>query len=541
MKKFYLKIVAVMMCAALVFGACAPSGSAGQGTGTGSEATRELRIGSFMAIQSLLPWRTTSDGDGYVLQQVYNTLLQMDEHSVFHGNLLESWEVADDNRTWTLHVREGMFWHRGNDLFGDELVQVTAKDVEFSINFLLDPENGAVRYAELSSSIESVEVLDEFTLRVVTQDIDVLFELRMSQTYVIPQRAFETGWDLASHPIGSGPYKFYEYVVDSHVTLVRNDDFYITPGLDRVIIQIIPDRTVAAIALQNQEIDIVMAILPMDLAAVSAREFLSIEQFGVGIPRNVTFNAMNPLFQDYRMRRAISMAVDFESAAANIFANEAGVELAFRLYGPISPERPGGDIDRFRAAAPPFDPDRAIREIEALGWSRGPDGIFEKDGQRLSFTIQVGNNDANRETLAVIVSSQLRAIGIDAPVQSVEWATHLDDMTAGTLEVQIGGGWTGFDGPMMIMHSHPTRFSPNPGYANDQVDALLQEAWRTLDLGARSEFLTQAAEIFIYEAAWMGGYLEYWQTAFNNRVTDFAGHASVFPPLTSHLRNVSVQ
>ena len=536
-----LKFFALMLSAIMLLGACAPAQPPGGGGAQPAGEIRELRIGSFMSINTLLPWRTTSDGDAYVLQQVYNTLAQMDQYSVFHGNLLESWEVADDNRTWTLRVRDGMHWHRGNDLFGDELVQVTAEDVYFTFNFLLDPENAAVRHSELYATIESIEVLDKLTLQVVTRDIDVLWELRMSQTYVLPQRAFETGWDLATHPIGSGPYKFYEYVVDSHVTLVRNDDFYIEPGLDRVIIQIIPDRTVAAIALQNQEIDIVMAILPMDLAAVAARDFLSVEQFGVGIPRNVTFNARHPLFEDYRMRRALSMAVDFEAATNNIFANEAGVELAFRLYGPISPERPGGDIDRFRALAPPFDPDRAVQEIEALGWSRGADGIFAKDGERLSFTLQVGNNDANRETLAVIISSQLRAIGVDVNVNSVEWATHLDDMSAGVLDVQVGGGWTGFDGPMMIMHSHPTRFSPNNGFADDRVDAYLQQAWRTLDLEQRGEYLTRAAEIFVYKAAWMGGYLEYWQTAFNNRVTGFSGHASVFPPLTSHVRNVSVQ
>ena len=182
-----------------------------------------------------------------------------------------------------------------------------------------------------------------------------------------------------------------------------------------------------------------------------------------------------------------------------------------------------------------------MQELEALGWSRGDDGIFAKNGERLSFTIQVGNNDANRETMAIIISSQLRAIGVDTNVNSVEWATHLDDMAAGVLEVQIGGGWTGFDGPMMLMHSHPTRFSPNAGFADDRVDAYLQQAWRTLDLEQRSEYLTRAAEIFVYKAAWMGGYLEYWQTAFNNRVTGFAGHASVFPPLTSHVRNVGVQ
>ena len=95
-----------------------------------------------MPVTTLVPWRTTSDGDGYIIRQIYHTLVEMNKESEFTPSLAESWECSEDGKVWTVHLRDDVYWQRGNELFGDELVQVTADDVKFSYEYYLDPDNG---------------------------------------------------------------------------------------------------------------------------------------------------------------------------------------------------------------------------------------------------------------------------------------------------------------------------------------------------------------------------------------------------------------
>ena len=115
------------------------------------------------------------------------------------------------------------------------------------------------------------------------------------------------------------------------------------------------------------------------------------------------------------------MAVDFDGAIQAIFANDAGIDLAVRAYSCIPYERPGGDTDgSAKAAARPYDTAAAEARLDELGWVKGSDGIRAKDGMKMSFTLQVGNNDAAREKLAVIIASQFKAIGVDCTAKTAE-------------------------------------------------------------------------------------------------------------------------
>ena len=371
-----------------------------------------LKIGTYMPVTTLVPWKTTSDGDGYIIRQIYHTLLEMNKQSEFTPSLAASWECSEDGKVWTFHLRDDVYWQTGNDLFGDEKVQVTAEDVKFSYEYYLDPAHESVRYTDLMNTIDKIEVVDDFTIKFYTKDIDVLFEYRMYQNYIIPKKGIEENWDFAAFPVGSGAYKFVEHVVDTRVVLEKNEDFWQEPALDKVEYRIITDKSVSSIALQNKEIDIALAILPTELKAILSKDYLTVDNTGSSL-RWVGFNCKDELFKDPELRKALMMAVDVDGAVKAVYANDAGVDLAVRGYSVVTPERPGYDGELCKAATPAYDPKTAQEKLESLGWQKGSDGIYEKDGQKLKFTLQVGNNDANREKMAVIVSSQLKAIGID--------------------------------------------------------------------------------------------------------------------------------
>ena len=548
LKKKWMSLIALALASVMLLSACAKNGGNDQkdnnddggGTSTGGEVVKdanELVIGTYMPVTTLVPWKTTSDGDGYILRQIYHTLVEMDQDSNFVPSLATEWKCSEDGMTWTVKIRDDVYWQTGNGLF-DEKVKVTAEDVKFSYEYYLDPANGSVRYTELSKTLKEINVVDEQTVQFVTNDIDVLWEYKMYQNYIIPRQAVEQNWDLENKPVGSGAYKFVEHVIDSQVVLERNDEFYKEPALDKVIFKIISDKSVSAIALQNQEIDMCLSVLPTEVGNIVNKDHLEPRASEIGSYRWIGFNCKYEFFQDAELRRALTMAVDMNSAVEAIFKNDAGVTLAKRAYGPISYERPGGDEERFKAACIEYDPKEAEKLLDELGWKKGSDGIRAKDGQKLSFTLQVGNNDSNRENLAVVVSSQMKAIGVDCTAQTVEWGTHTDDIKNGNVQMYILGGYSNLDGPYRLMHTSDT-MSPNCGYSNPEVDALLDEAWRTVDIDERSELQTQAAEIFIADAPHIFGYFEYSQMGVSKAVTDFE-QASVYRSLCNEFRNVGV-
>lgn len=512
--------------------AAAPAASADNGE-------KVLKIGTYMPVTTLVPWKTTSDGDGYIIRQIYHTLLEMNKQSEFTPSLATSWECSEDGKVWTFHLRDDVYWQTGNDLFGDEKVQVTAEDVKFSYEYYLDPANESVRYTDLSGTIDKIEVVDDFTIKFYTKDIDVLFEYRMYQNYIIPKKGIEENWDFAAFPVGSGAYKFVEHVVDTRVVLEKNEDFWKEPALDKVEYRIITDKSVSSIALQNQEIDISLAILPTELAAILSKDYLTVDDTGSSL-RWVGFNCKDELFKDPELRKALIMAVDVDGAVKAVYTNDAGVDLAVRGYSVVTPERPGYNGDICKAVTPTYDPKAAQEKLESLGWKKGSDGIYEKDGQKLKFTLQVGNNDANREKMAVIVSSQLKAIGVDCTAQTVEWGTHTSDIKDGNVQMYILGGYSNLDGPLRLMHTNEALYSPNCGYSDPALDEVLDEAWRTTDYAARCELIAKASEMFASGVPHLADWYEYSQTGYNVRVKDF-DYATVYQALCSTERNVTVE
>lgn len=553
LKKRLSSLVALSLAAMMLLSACKGNtdnntdqpndeGNAGKEpntsqTGEVVKDANELVIGTYMPVTTLVPWKTTSDGDGYIIRQIYHTLVEMDQHSNFVPSLATEWECSEDGLTWTVKIRDDIYWQTGNGLF-DEKVKVTAEDVKFSYDYYLNPDNGSVRYTELSKTLKEVKVVDPTTVQFITNDIDVLWEYKMYQNYIIPKKAIDENWDFENKPVGSGAYKFVEHEIDSQVVLERNDEYFKEPALDKVIYKIISDKSVSAIALQNQEIDLSLSILPTEVGNITSKDYLELRPSEIGSYRWIGFNCQYELFTDPEIRQALSMAVDMDGAVEAIFKNDANVMLAKRAYGPISYERPGGNEERFKKVCVTYDPKKAEEILDAKGWAKGSDGIRAKDGKKFSFTLQVGNNDSNREKLAVIVSSQLKAIGIDCTAQTVEWGTHTEDIKQGRVQMYILGGYSNLDGPYRIMHTSDT-MSPNCGYSNPEVDALLDEAWRTIDIDARSELQTKAAEIFIADAPHIFSYFEYTQTGVSKAVTDFE-QASVYRSLCNEFRNVGV-
>lgn len=551
------RFISVILSAMMIMTACAPKeettstvaskqpekNEAIQATetagGTSSSTGKTITIGTPYTIDTFLPWDFTSDGDRYVISNVYECLFEYDANTCIPV-LAESYTNPDDC-TWDIKIRENAYWHTGNKLFGDEKVQIKAEDVKWVMDWTMDPANGSKQQTNLSNVVSSVEVLDDFSLRFTTPEPKALFLFTLSRVMIFPKKAIDEGFDLNACPVGSGAFKYVSYQTDDQVVLEKNPDYYITPNVDEVIFKIIPDKSVSAIALQNGEIDITAQVLSTDIDAIAAQEDLELVPNTLGWYRYAGFNCKDPLFTDPEIRKALTMAVDLDAAVDAIFKNSAGVKLAVRAYGPIPLELPGADETLWKENAVSYDPEGAKKILESKGWKTGADGIYEKDGKKFSFTIKTPNNDNNRVKLGTIISTQLKQIGIDCVAQPTEWATMLTDIKAGETQMFVMGGGSSLNGMEMLFHTTLSQSnSHRVFYDNPECDALIEKAAVTIDPEERSKILADASSMTVKDAVHMFGYFEYVQIGMNKKVTDFEKAPTLWYSLCNGYRNVGI-
>lgn len=524
-----------------------PSGSSGSSTPSGTSGSQSaggekkvLTIGTQYSIATLNPLKATADGDRYVLCNIYESLVEYDSAGKFVPGFAQSWENEDD-RTWVFHLKDNSYWHTGNDLFQDEKVQVTANDVKTIFEMTMDEANESAQRVTVSSNLDSIQVVDDTTIKFVTKEPDAYFLSTLANVYLFPPKAIETGFDLTKFPVGSGPYKFVKYATDDEVVLEKNADFAIEPGLDEVVFKIIPDKSVLAISLQNNEIDLATTITSNDIASVLAKEDLTVVANASGWYRYMGFNFDNELFQDPDVRRAICMAIDVDSAIAATFKNDANVEIAVRAYGPIPLEFVGADEEAWKKVIAPYDPEGAKALLESKGYALNANGIYEKDGKELTFTLKTANYDPNMK-FGIIVSTELKKIGINCVSQPTEWATLLSDLKAGNKDAFIMGGGSTLTGMNSLFHSVKSKGGSHAlNYVNLELDAKLDQAFATMDESARAALLSEASCMAMEDCAELPLFFEYAQWGMNKRVQNFEQVPALYFSLTNSQRNVTVQ
>lgn len=132
LKKKLVSLLALALSSMMLLSACVGNadgdtqgGNGGEGTQTNASGevvkdANELVIGTYMPVTTLVPWKTTSDGDGYILRQIYHTLVEMDEQSNFVPSLATEWQCSEDGLTWTVKIRDDVYWQTGNGLFDEK-------------------------------------------------------------------------------------------------------------------------------------------------------------------------------------------------------------------------------------------------------------------------------------------------------------------------------------------------------------------------------------------------------------------------------------
>jgi len=306
--------------------------------------------GSIGDASNLIAMLATDSASHDIASLCYNGLVKYDKDLNLVGDLAESWDISLDNLTITFHLQKGVTWQDG--------VEFTADDVMFGYQTIINPSTPTA-YAGDFQEVEKAEVIDTYTFKVTYKRPFAPGLASWSYVVVLPKHILEgqdiTKSPLVRKPMGNGAYKLKEWKTGEKIELVSHHDYFEgRPYLDGVIYRIIPDIATMFLELQAGNIDF-MGLAPLQYlrqteTKVFQKSFRKYKYLAFAYTY-MGFNLLNPLFQDKRVRQAISYAID---------KNEILEGVLFGL-GEVAtgPYKPGTWQYKPKVKTYPYDPQKA--------------------------------------------------------------------------------------------------------------------------------------------------------------------------------------
>lgn len=462
-----------------------------------------------------------TDGESFkVMDNLYENLVAFaDTTTRLVPELATRWEISPDGLTYTFHLRGGVRFHDGTPM--------NAAAVAFSFDRQRDMQpphpfhaiGGPYTYWQSMSMddiVAGVTPADDSTvvIRLKRRNAPFLANLAMGFASIVsPTAVRKWGEDFATHPVGTGPFRFVEWVKDDHITLARNPDYWGAKAhLDQVVFRSIPENTVRYLALEEGSV-LGLDGLNTELAkrVAAAGKYLLVTQPGM----NVAYLAMNedkPPFDRVDVRRAFNYAIQKDAIVKNLYGG-----FGTPAVNPIPPSLWG-----YNGAVPayPYDPAKARALLARAGFPHGfATELWAMNGPRPYMPDPL--------KIAEAIQADLKAIGVDAAIKTVEWGTYLDAVQHGRHAVALFG-WTGDNGDpdnflYPLLDAESTRLpSQNIAfYRGAAVHQLLVRAQVETDPAKRDTLYQQVQAIVHDDAPWVPIAHMTQLAAFNRRVNGF--------------------
>jgi peptide/nickel transport system substrate-binding protein len=452
-----------------------------------------LILATFADPGSLNPGLTTSVPTHIVTGPIFNGLVGHDLQLAPVPDLAERWSVSPDGRVYTFQLVKNALWHDGKP--------VTSADLKFTFEEVLLKYHGRTR-AALGKNLETIETPDPYTVvfRFKEPYAPFLALVDGVNAPILSQHVY-AGTDILKHPansvpIGSGPFKFKEWVRGDHVTLVRNDRYFKKgkPYLDRIVIRIMPDPAAATIAFEKGEVDYFLFPPPHEIVRLQQLPGVVVTTRGrEGFAGVVTLipNLRRPILGNLKVRQAMAYAIDRRVILDKAYFGKGEVAT-----GPIS--RALGWA--YNATVSRYDRDltKANRLLDEAGYPRGSSDV--------RFTLSVVYDTAFAK-VAEVLRDQLREVGIDLQLRLMERNAWIDAVyKRWDFDLAFTHFENGSDPDIGVKRVYvssnivPVPFSNAAGYQNPRVDHLFDLAARELDRAKRARAYFEIQEILVRES-----------------------------------------
>lgn len=455
----------------------------------GPQPGGDLIIGSIGAPTNFNPLYSTDTASSEVGGVIFEGLVSSDPNLAPEPELAEKWEVSEDGLTWTFYLKKGVKFSDGEEL--------TANDVKFTYSIPLSPDYDGTR-ASSFEKIKEMNVIDDYTIQFVLSEKAADFIWTASYG-ILPEHILKDVpiKDLKGHefntknPVGTGPYKFVEWVEGQYVKVEKNENYWRgAPYINTLTWKIVPDQNALLAQLQTGEIHItgvpatdyptVKKLEDAGKIAIQSTPSLSYTYMG--------YNLTNPMFADKIVRQALTHAIDREAIVEAIL-NGRG-QVANAPESPVSWAYDDSKIPVFE-----YNVDKAKQKLAEAGWTdTNGNGIVDKDGVEFKFTLMTNQGNKAREQIATIVQQQLKEVGIEVSPKLVEWSAFVNDYVLAKKFEAIILGWSlGVDpDPSGIFHTKEIEKGMNfISYSRPDLDVLMDEQLKELDQNKRKEMIVQ--------------------------------------------------
>ncbi len=452
MKKLLCLLLSVILLLSLA--AC--------GQDSGKENTLVYGSGDYTRINPAM------DEHGEINVLIFNGLTAHDGKNQVVPGLAKSWEFDEATCTYTFHLEENVKWHDGEPF--------TAEDVKFTIEAIMDPENGSEN-APNYEDVTAITVLDNHTISFQLDAPNVAFLDYMTMG-ILPKHLLE-GQDFQTSeffrkPIGTGPYKLDSWDEGQAIVLTKNEDYFKGAAhIDKIIFKIVPDDNAKAMQMQSGELDLVH-LTPKDSEKFANQEGYTVYNMKTSDYRGIMFNFQNPYWAENKdIIPAVCYGLDRQAILDTVVLGHG-----ILAYGPLQRNVYNNeDVEQYT-----YNPEKAKQILEDAGCTMGANGFYERSGKEIGFVISVSAGDQVRIDIAQAAAQQLRQIGINCTVEvpeKVDWA--------GQMAFLIGWG-SPFDADDHTYKVFGTGKGANySGYSNPKVDQYLTEARQTDDPAKRAE------------------------------------------------------
>lgn len=440
-----------------------------------------------------------------VFESLCDKLVNITPELEFVPELATSWSWSEDGKTLTMQLREDATFHDGTPFDAAAVVA----NIERSKTLEESRRKSELASVETVTATGPYEV--SFTLK--SPDATLLAQLSDRAGMMIsPTAAAEKGLELANSPVCSGPYKFVERIQQDRIVLEKFAEHYDAANyhFDRLIFLPIPDTTVRLANLRAGDLDMLERLAPSDVAGVKEDSNLTFaaatSQGYQGITVNLNNGARSetPFGKDQRVRKALSLAIDREVINQVVF--EGTYTAGNQPFPPTSPW---------------YDTTNPVeaRDVDAAKALLGEAGL-----EGIKVEIQAANNPVQLQLMQVIQSMAAEA-GIEISIKATEFATMLQEQTAGNYDAtQVG--WSGRTDPDGNIHAFVTCEGGlnDSKYCNPEVETLLNEARSAVDPAARKAKYDAANAILREEMPIIYLYHQTWLWAMSSKVQGFTAY-----------------
>ena len=395
-----------------------------------SEEKTDLIFVNYRDIRDLNPHLYA--GEMYAQEMLYEGLVNITATG-YEGCLAESWDISEDGKTYTFHIRDGVKFSDG------EVCDANA--IKANFDAIIENKDRHT-WLEMMNLLVGVSAPDEktFVIELSEPYYPLLTELGVTRPFaMISPKAMKDGStkDGVNAYIGTGPYVLTDFVTDEYAVFEANENYWgEQPAIKKITVKVIPDNQTRILALEKGEIDMIFGKNMIDADAIN--QYQGNDKFKVELSdptstRQIVLNTTRDVLAEKEVRQALQHATNKQAISEGIFY---GLEQpADTLFAETIP------YCNIGLTPYEYDVEKAKNILAEAGWSAGSDGVLEKDGQKLNIDLLYNSDSVTEKAISEYLQSEYAKIGISLNIHGEEEQSYRDNMKAGNFDMVFNICW----------------------------------------------------------------------------------------------------